>query len=163
MQCDVKKQEEKDALRDAMWAEINTFLKDKNNNGQTILSFTFIGSDGKEHDAWRIVDVPMSDSNEADANKTELEELSNIIFLSLGIHSILIGNNLSSSSSGGTQQREMYEMKKLFSMPTQLIMLAPYYLTRDFNDWDDHLEWEVSQMTLTTLDRNKNGLEETKV
>ena len=57
----------------------------------------------------------------------------------------------------------MYEMKKLFSMPTQLIMLAPYYLTRDFNDWDDHLEWEVSQMTLTTLDRNKNGIEETKV
>ena len=107
--------------------------------------------------------MPLSSKQEADANKTELEELSNIIFLSLGIHSILIGNNLSSSSSGGTQQREMYELKKLFSLPTQLIMLAPYYLTRDFNDWDDHLEWEIGQMTLTTLDRNKNGLEETKV
>lgn len=162
-QSNITKHEEKEALRDQMWEEINSFLRDRNNNGQTILSFTFTGSDGKEHDAWRIVDVPLSSKQEADANKTELEELSNIIFLSLGIHSILIGNNLSSSSSGGTQQREMYEMKKLFSMPTQLIMLAPYYLTRDFNDWDDHLEWEIGQMTLTTLDRNKNGLEETKV
>lgn len=162
-QMDVKTQEDREKLRDEMWEEINNFLKDKNNNGQTILSFTFTGTDGKEHDAWRIVDVPLSSKNEADANKTELEELSNIIFLSLGIHSILIGNNLSSASSGGTQQREMYEMKKLFSMPTQLIMLAPYNLARDFNGWDSHLEWEVSQMTLTTLDRNKNGLEETKV
>jgi hypothetical protein len=25
------------------------------------------------------------------------------------------------------------------------------------------LEWEVGSMTLTTLDRNKNGIEETKV
>lgn len=162
-QGNVTKQEEKEKLRDEMWNEINSFLRDRNNNGQTILSFTFTGSDGKEHDAWRIVDVPLSSKQEADANKTELEELSNIIFLSLGIHSILIGNNLSSSSTGGTQQREMYEMKKLFSMPTQLIMLAPYNLTRDFNGWDPNLEWEVSQMTLTTLDRNKNGIEETKV
>lgn len=162
-QCNVSKQEERERLRDEMWDEINDFLRDRNNNGQTILSFTFTGSDGKEHDAWRIVDVPLSSKQEADANKTELEELSNIIFLSLGIHSILIGNNLSSASSGGTQQREMYEMKKLFSMPTQLIMLTPYNLVRDFNGWDPHLEWEVTQMTLTTLDRNKNGLEETKV
>ena len=138
-------------------------LKDKNNNGQTILSFTFIGSDGKEHDAWRIVDVPMSDSNEADANKTELEELSNIVFLALQIHSVLIGNSIGASSSGGTQQREMYELKKLLTVPTQRLLLKPYYVARDFNGWDEHLEWEIGQMTLTTLDRNKNGMEETKV
>lgn len=162
-QMNVTKQEERDQLRDQMWEEINTFLKNRENNGQTILSFTFIGNDGKEHDAWRIVDVPLSSKQEAEANKTELEELSNIIFLSLGIHSILIGNNLSSSSTGGTQQREMYEMKKLLSVPMQQLLLTPYYLARDFNEWDPHMEWEIGQMTLTTLDRNKNGLEETKV
>lgn len=162
-QMDVKKAEEREKLRDEMWDEINSFLRDRNNNGQTILSFTFTGTDGKEHDAWRIVDVPLSSKQEADANKTELEELSNIIFLALGIHSVLIGNTLSSSKTGGTQQREMYELKKLFSKPTQLLMLAPYYLVRDYNKWDPHLEWEIGEMTLTTLDRNKNGLEETKV
>ena len=163
MQEKVEKVEDKHNLRDQMWQEINQFLQDKQNNGQTILSFTFIGSDGKEHDAWRIVDVPINSVNEAEANKTELEELSNVIFLALGIHSVLIGNSIGSSSSGGTQQREMYELKKLLSVPTQRLILKPYYVARDFNGWDSHLEWEIGQMTLTTLDRNKNGMEETKV
>mgnify|MGYP007022380583 CR=1 FL=1 len=61
------------------------------------------------------------------------------------------------------QQREMYEMKKLLSVPMQQLLLTPYYLARDFNEWDPHMEWEIGQMTLTTLDRNKNGMEETKV
>lgn len=163
LQNNINKLEDKEKLRDKMWEEINQFLKDRQNNGQTIISFTFIGSDGKEHDAWRIVDVPISSKTEADANKTELEELSNIIFLALGIHSVLIGNSIGASSSGGTQQREMYELKKLLSVPTQRLLLKPLYVVRDFNKWDPHLEWEIGQMTLTTLDRNKNGMEETKV
>lgn len=163
LQNNINKLDEKEALRDKMWNEINEFLKDRQNNGQTIISFTFIGSDGKEHDAWRIVDVPISSKTEADANKTELEELSNIIFLALGIHSVLIGNSIGASSSGGTQQREMYELKKLLSVPTQRLLLGPLNVVRDFNGWDPHLEWEIGQMTLTTLDRNKNGMEETKV
>ena len=109
------------------------------------------------------MDVPINNKSEADANKTELEELSNIIFLALNIHSVLIGNSIGSSASGGTQQREMYELKKLLSVPTQRLLLTPLYLFRDFNELDPHLEWEVGQMTLTTLDRNKNGMEETKV
>lgn len=162
-QEDIKTADQRQQLRDQMWNEINTFLQDRQNNGQTILSFTFTGSDGKEHDAWRIVDVPMNSANEADANKTELEELSNIVFLALQIHSVLIGNSIGASSSGGTQQREMYELKKLLTVPTQRLLLKPYYVARDFNGWDEHLEWEIGQMTLTTLDRNKNGMEETKV
>lgn len=162
-QEDVKTAEAREKLRDDMWNEINTFLQDRQNNGQTILSFTFTGTDGKEHDAWRIVDVPMNSANEADANKTELEELSNIVFLALQIHSVLIGNSIGASSSGGTQQREMYELKKLLTVPTQRLLLKPYYVARDFNGWDEHLEWEIGSMTLTTLDRNKNGIEETKV
>jgi len=162
-QEDVKTADDREKLRDEMWNEINTFLQDRQNNGQTILSFTFTGTDGKEHDAWRIVDVPMNSANEADANKTELEELSNIVFLALQIHSVLIGNSIGASSSGGTQQREMYELKKLLTVPTQRLLLKPYYVARDFNGWDEHLEWEIGSMTLTTLDRNKNGIEETKV
>lgn len=156
--------EKREQLRDQMWDEINAFLKDRNNNGQTIMSFTFFGSDGKEHDAWRIVDVPLSSKQEAEANKTELEELSSVIFFSLEIHPDLIGAIPGRTGrSGGTYQREMYEMKKLMMAPTQRILLKCLDVTRDFNDWDSHLVWNIQQMTLTTLDRNKNGIEETKV
>ena len=54
-------------------------------------------------------------------------------------------------------------MKKLMMAPTQRILLKCLDVTRDFNDWDSHLVWNIQQMTLTTLDRNKNGIEETKV
>lgn len=156
--------EQREQLRDQMWDEINAFLKDRNNNGQTILSFTFTGNDGKEHDAWRIVDVPLSSKQEAEANKTELEELSSVIFFSLEIHPDLIGAIPGrSGSSGGTYQREMYEMKKLMMAPTQRLLLKCLEVARDFNEWDSHLVWSIQQMTLTTLDRNKNGVEETKV
>lgn len=163
LQSKAEKLEDKEKLRDQMWNEINDFLKDRSNNGQTILSFTFIGSDGKEHDAWRIVDVPMNSKGEAEANKTELLEVSSIIFFALNIHPFLIGAVPGTSSGGGTYQREMYELKKLLMVPTQRIILKAYEVARDFSGMDKHLEWEVQQMTLTTLDRNKNGIEETKV
>jgi hypothetical protein len=92
-------------------------------------------------------------------------ELSSIIFFALNIHPDLIGAVPGSQggSSGGTYQRELYEMKKLMMAPTQKLILKALDVIRDLNEWDTHLTWEIKQMTLTTLDRNKNGLEETKV
>lgn len=152
------------AARNKIWNEINTFLKDKSNNGKTLLSFTFVGRDGKDTDAYRIVDVPQSDKSAADANKTELAEIASIIFFVLEIHPDLIGASPGrSGSSGGTYQREMYEMKKVAMAPTQRLVLAALDTVREFNEWDSHLVWNILQMSLTTLDRNANGVEETKV
>lgn len=162
-QMNATTREKQDELRNDLWNQINDFLRDGQNNGKTMLSFTFRGNDGKDRDAIRIVDVPVNDKQTTEANKQELEEVSNVIFLAMQIHSVLIGNSIGASKTGGTMQREMYELKKLMSMPTQRIMLKPFYLVRDFNGWDKHLEWEVGQMTLTTLDRNANGIEETNV
>lgn len=164
MQEQAATKEDRDAIRNRIWNEINSFLKDRSNSGKTMLSFTFTGSDGKEHDAYRIVDVPQSNKQTADANKTELEEAASIIFFALEIHPDLIGAVPGrTGSSGGTYQREMYEMKKLMMAPTQLLVLKMLETTRDFNEWDSHLVWSIKQMSLTTLDRNASGLEETKV
>lgn len=155
--------EKKAEIRNQIWTEINEFLKNRSNNGKTLMSFTFIGPDGKEHDAYRIVDVPQSDKDTAAANKTELEEVGSIIFFALEIHPNLIGAVPGrSGSSGGTYQREMYEIKKLNMAPTQNIVLKAMEVVSGMNDWDEHLVWRIKQMTLTTLDRNANGLEETK-
>ncbi|MDD3037894.1 hypothetical protein [Bacteroides sp.] len=156
--------DERDKIRDKLWKEINTFLKDRSKNGSTLLSFTFTGNDGKEHEAFRIVDVPQGDKDTASVNKTELAEAASIIFFALEIHPDLIGAVPGrSGSSGGTYQREMYEMKKLMMAPTQNLVLKVLEMTRDFNEWDSHLVWPIKQMSLTTLDRNATGVEETKV
>lgn len=160
--CSTK--EERDAIRNTMWNEINAFLNDSSSNGQSLLSFTFFGVDGKEHDAYRIVEVPYNNKNTADANKTELEEVASIIFFALEIHPDLIGAVPGrSGSSGGTYQREMHLLKQLMMAPTQNLILKVYETISSFNEWDEHLAWIIGQMTLTTLDRNKNGMEETKV
>lgn len=159
-----KTTDERNAVRSKVWNEINEFLKNSDNNGQSLLSFTFIGNDGKEHDAYRIVEVPYNSKSTADANKTELEELGSIVFFALEIHPDLIGAVPGrSGSSGGTYQREMYLLKQLMMSSTQSIILKLYETISNFNEWDEHLAWEIGQMTLTTLDRNKNGMEETKV
>jgi len=155
---------ERGAIRDQIFDEINTFLNDRGNSGQSLLSFSFTGADGKQHDAYRIVEIPYNSKGTADANKTELEEVASIIFFALEIHPDLIGAVPGrSGSSGGTYQREMYLLKQLQMAPTQNIVLKALEVISQFNEWDSHLVWRVKQMTLTTLDRNKNGMEETKV
>ena len=164
-QSNCKTNEEKNAVRDTLLGDINTFLANSDNNGQPLVSFTFTNpSNNQQYDAYRIVDVPYNNKQKIEANKTELEEVAGIIFFAMGIHPDLIGAVPGrSGSSGGTYQREMYEMKKMLMASTQNSVLKVMEVASQFNQWDTHLVWRVKQMTLTTLDRNKNGMEETAV
>lgn len=150
-------------IRDELWISVNNFLKDRSKNGSTLLSFSFTGSDGKEHDAFRIVDIPATSKSEADAQKTELQEISSIIFFSMQINPALIGSVPgSSSSSGGTFQRELYLLKQLNLKPTQQIVLSVFDVISKFNEWDKHLVWRIQENSLTTLDRSATGLTESQ-
>lgn len=154
--CDTK--EKKMEFRKQFKKSIDDFLRDRRNNGATAMFDTVIGPDGKPIDSVRIIDVPLNAEN-VTANKTELTEISNAIFLTMGIHSAIIGNDISSSgSNGGTVQRELDLLKQ-----KQLSVMQKDYLDflnfiRDFNDWDPkHGEWVSKQMSLTTLDASKTG------
>lgn len=150
-------------LRNQIWNSINTFLKNRSANGSTLLSFSFTGTDGKEHDAFRIVDIPSTSKSEADAKKTELQEISSIIFFSMQINPSLIGSVPgSSSSSGGTYQRELYLLKQINMKPTQQIVLSVFDVVSKYNEWDKHLVWRIQESSLTTLDRSATGLTESQ-
>ena len=156
--------EERAKIDDKLNAQINEFLRDKRNNGKILHTDSLLTPDGREIDAVRIVDVPNVAQGEANANRTELEEVASIIFFALEIHPDLIGASPGSkSSSGGTYQREMYEMKKLLMAPTQQIVLGALRTMSDFNKLDRNLVWRIRSVSLTTLDRNKTGLEENNV
>lgn len=163
MQMNLKTNEEKEALKDHIVSKVNSFFANETNNGKPLLSATFTGNDGKDRDAFRIVELPYNSKSVTDANKTELEELASIIFFSMGIWPELVGAIPGKSGSvGGTYLREMYLLKQLMMAPTQRIVLQALETIGHFNKWDSHLTWSIKQMTLTTLDRNKNGMEETK-
>lgn len=162
-QQNITSEDKRAELRNQIWNNINTFLKDRSQNGSTLLSFSFTGSDGKEHDAFRIVDIPAASKAEADAQKTELQEISSIIFFSMQINPSLIGSVPGSSgSTGGTYQREMYLLKQLNMKPTQRIVLSAFDVISKFNEWDKHLVWRIQENSLTTLDRSATGLTESQ-
>ena len=164
LQQNAQSEEAKQGIFDSIMSEINAFLRDPDNSGQSLFAYTFTGNDGKEHESYRIVEIPASNKGTADANKTELEEVCSILFFAQGIHPDLIGAVPGhSGSSGGTYQREMLLIKQLLLSPTQHILLKPFEVATAFNKWDSHLVWRVQQMALTTLDNSKTGLKETQM
>lgn len=138
--------------------KIKRFLRDKANNGASMAACMFTGNDGQEHDAFRIEQVSMANKNAAEADKTEIADISSIILFALECHPDLIGSTPGGASSkGGTYQREMLQIKQAKLAPTQQMVIEIYNLVRDFNEWDPHLCWHIVQRSLTTLDRSHSG------
>lgn len=155
-------EEEKQSIRDQIYSEVNTFLKNRGNNGKPIFLDMFPSPDGKTMQrAVEIVDVPQPTIGQD--MKSELEEISSIIFFAIGVHPALIGAVPGkSSSTGGTYQRELHLLKQTQVSPRQRIYLKFLQDIHTFNGWDSHGVWTVRMPVLTTLDRNAGGIEETE-
>lgn len=146
-------------IQDEIFTSINTWLANPDNAGQALISSVFTGSDGKEHKAWEIVEIETKANDQANADKTELQEISSIIFFAMGLDAKLIGNTPGdTASSGGTDLRERFLVKQIQFAPLQQLMIRPLEVLTRFNDWDEHLVWQIDREVLTTLDNSKTGV-----
>ena len=155
--CDTA--EKREMLRQELKKNIDNFLRKRDNNGATAMFESVLSPDGNTlWDSIKIVDVPMNSNAVADANKTELSEISNVIFLAMGIHTLLIGNDINSTGNSGTAHRELDLLKQKQLAPMLNDYLSFLNFIRDWNDWDPkHGVWRGLQMSLTTLDSSKTG------
>ena len=139
--------------------QINSFLMDRDNTGKPLVAYTFLGTDGKVYESWKIVEIEANNKQTAEANQKELAEISSIVFFAFGLDSRLVGNSPGDvASSGGTDLRERFLLKQVQMSPMQQLMLMPLYLMKAFNDLDPHLEFEIPREVLTTLDNSKTGI-----
>lgn len=146
-------------IQQEVFTDINRWLSNPDNAGQALISAVFTGLDGKEHKAWEIVEIESKANSQAQAEKTELQEISSIIFFARGLDSKLIGNTPGdATSSGGTDLRERFLVKQIQFAPLQQLMLRPLEVIRKFNKWDSHLVWQIDREVLTTLDNSKTGV-----
>lgn len=146
-------------IQQEVFSEINTWLSNPDNAGQALISAVFTGLDGKEHKAWEIVEIESKANSQAQAEKTELQEISSIIFFAMGLDSKLIGNTPGdATSSGGTDLRERFLVKQIQFAPMQQLMLRPLEVITRVNKWDSHLVWQIDREVLTTLDNSKTGV-----
>lgn len=158
--CDTA--EKKRAFRNQFKENIDKFLRNRENNGSTAMFESVVSPDGNTlWDSVKIIDVPIN-TNNVSAGKAELTEISNVIFLAMGIHSVLMGNELNASSStGGTVQRELDLLSQKHLAPMQKNYLDLLNFVRDWNDWDPkHGLFRSLQVSLTTLDASKTGTTE---
>ena len=161
--CNQASQEDKQitprAVMQNVFNEINQWLSNSDNAGQALFASTFMGSDGKDHKAWEIVEIETKAKDRSEAEKTELQEISSIIFFAMGLDSKLIGNTPGdTASSGGTDLRERFLVKQIQFAPLQQLMLRPLEVISQFNEWDEHLVWQIDREVLTTLDNSKTGV-----
>lgn len=146
-------------IQSEVFNDINSWLSNSDNAGQALISSVFMGPDGKEHKAWEIVEIESKANDQANADKTELQEISSIIFFAMGLDSKLIGNTPGdATSSGGTDLRERFLVKQIQFAPLQQLMLRPLEVMSQFNELDPHLVWEIDREVLTTLDNSKTGV-----
>ena len=146
-------------IQQKVFTDINRWLSNPDNAGQALISAVFTGLDGKEHKAWEIVEIETKANSQAQAEKTELQEISSIIFFAMGLDSKLIGNTPGdATSSGGTDLRERFLVKQIQFAPLQQLMLRPLEVISRFNKWDSHLVWQIDREVLTTLDNSKTGV-----
>ena len=152
--------EKQEEIKTQIYADVNNFLKKRENNGKTLFLDSFLTNN--DQTLWKsieIVDVPQASTGAQ--TKEELEEISSILFFAMGVHPALIGAVPGKSgSSGGTFQRELHLLKQQQVSPRQRIYLKFLQNIVTFNQWDSHACWVIREQVLTTLDRNKTGLEE---
>ena len=143
-----------------MIQEINTFLENRDNTGKPLVAYNFTGADGKTYKSWEIVEIESNNKNTADANQTELAEISSIIFFAMGLDSQLVGNTPGTTTrSGGTDLRERYLLKQVQMSTMQQLLLKPLEVISQFNGWDKAgLVWRIKREVLTTLDNSKTGI-----
>lgn len=158
-QSDTDKKKTMVQIQSEVFNDINSWLSNSDNAGQALISSVFMGPDGKEHKAWEIVEIESKANDQANADKTELQEISSIIFFAMGLDSKLIGNTPGdATSSGGTDLRERFLVKQIQFAPLQQLMLRPLEVMSQFNELDPHLVWEIDREVLTTLDNSKTGV-----
>ena len=152
--------EKKGEVKALVLKRIDEFLLARDNNGKPLAADMYPSPDGKSMlKSIEIVDVPkFTQSREM---KDELEEVSSIIFFAASIHPSLIGSIPGAkASSGGTFQRELHLLKQTQMGPRQRIYLRFLQNISTFNGWDAKGVWQIAMPVLTTLDRNKTGIEE---
>lgn len=91
----------------------------------------------------------------------DAEEASNMISYAMGVHPNLNGATpgKSKGSLGGSDKRELYNIKSSLMSPFRNRLLIPLNLIKRYNGWPANTVFTVPEHVFTTLDKNKSGSE----
>lgn len=137
---------------------IEQFLQDPKNTGKTLMTIeeTVNGQKVK----WVEIETIESPLKGSDV-KEDIEEIANVMLFACGIHPQTVGAIPGKAKvASGTEARELNLLNQLSLFAVKKFLMTPLYVTKTFNKWDEHLYFDIPVHVLTTLDKNKQGVEE---
>lgn len=145
-------EQEKNAVKNRWYAELNKFLSDSENTGRAFVSQRWQMGD----QAQDLVSIePLKSEERGGELIADVEETSNILAYAMGIHPSLIGASPGKNKSiNGTEARELFIMKQALMKPDRLQLLRPLYIVKAVNRWPQEIHFTVANLELTTLDQN---------
>lgn len=151
---------DKEKVFNDLMDEIAGFIKDPRNAGKTLITISRT-IDGKRV-KWveiEVLDSPMKGSDV----KEDIAEIANVMLFAIGIHPQTVGAIPGKDKvASGTEARELNTLQQLYLYGLKKLILYPLEVMKSFNGLDDHLVFDIPVHVLTTLDKNKQGVEEMK-
>lgn len=151
---------DKEQVFNDLMNEISDFIKNPKNNGKTLISLS------KTIDAkkvkWVEIEVIESPMKGSDV-KEDIAEIANVMLFAMGIHPQTVGAIPGKDKmASGTEARELNTLQQLYLFGLKKLILYPLEVVKTFNGLDEHLKFDIPVHVLTTLDKNKQGVEEMK-
>ncbi len=156
----ITEEDDKKARVTLEYESFNTYLTGLKNTGKSMVSFTKTSPDGKKE--YRVEIKKVENDLKGGEYLNDSSEVSNMIAYSLGVHPSLIGAapGKTGGSMGGTDKRELFNIKQALMKPFRDKLLRPLYLIKAINNWPKDVDFQISNIEFTTLDKNKTGQEE---
>lgn len=150
--------DEKIAFKNEELEKMDTFLGGSENAHKSFISyFDTDPITKKEYNQIKI--TPIEIKSNIDKDLLTSGTANSEIFFAMGINPNIFGagqqGGVYGANQGGSNIREgKITHDTLLYMDRQL-MLEPFYIAKDFNKWDDKLEFRFKDILLTTLDTGK--------
>jgi len=140
---------EQQLLRDAFVDEFNTVIRGNENAGKTMMSITF-QENGKEIPGLKITAI--DDKMKAGIYIEDSQEASTHILTALGVDPTLMGNGPGKNfgAGSGSDKGVAYNIYISQIRPFQDLLLQPFGVMRDFNNWDPLLVFRFRNSLMQT-------------
>lgn len=152
--------EDREKVFNDLMNEISNFIKDPKNNGKTLIAMSKTVNGQKVK--WVEIEVIESPMKGSDV-KEDIAEIANVMLFAMGIHPQTVGAIPGKDKmASGTEARELNTLQQLYLFGMKKMILYPLEVMKAFNRLDPRLKFDIPVHVLTTLDKNKQGVEEMK-
>ena len=154
----ITKEEDQTARVKKEYNDFNKFLTGLENTGKAMVSFYKTSPDGSKQ--YRIEIKSVENNVKGGEYLEDSGEVSNMIAYTLGVHPSLIGAQPGKNTGfSGTDKRELFIIKQTLLKSIRDRLLRPLYLIKAVNKWPADIFFSIPNIELTTLDKNKTGVQ----